>query len=284
MIRKVVIPAAGLGTRLLTVTKEVPKEMLPVFAKGVRLVLLKPILQLIFEQLYQCGFNEFCFIVGRGKRAIEDHFNKDSSFIDYLIYKGKRDYAEELKAFYTIVENSTIIYVNQPEPRGFGDAVYRAKAFVGNEPFLVHAGDDIILSENSSHLKRLMKVFEETSADAAFLVEQVVDPRRYGVITGIEIYPKIYKVSNVIEKPSVSPSNIAVVAVYIFNEKIFKALEKVKLDASGEIQLTEAIRNLILHGNSVYAVELLPNEKRLEIGIPESYWNALKHTFEWCFK
>lgn len=284
-IRKAVIPAAGLGTRLLTVTKEIPKEMLPIFARGhCGQVLLKPILQLVFEYLHETGFREFCFIVGRGKRAIEDHFNSDLNFVDYLLNKGKRGYAEELNNFYSKVENSTIIFLNQPEPKGFGDAIYRAKAFVGNEPFLVHAGDDIIISEANSHLKRLIEVFERMNADATLLVERVSDSQRYGVVTGRKVHPSVYKVTNIIEKPKVPPSNIAIVAIYIFNEKIFKAIEQTEPDASGEIQLTDAIKHLILDGGAVYAIELLSSEKRLDVGVPESYWNALRYTFEWCFK
>jgi UTP--glucose-1-phosphate uridylyltransferase len=267
------------------VTKEIPKEMLPVFAKGsFGQVFLKPMLQLVFEHLYDAGFRKFCFIVGRGKRAIEDHFNRDPSFVSYLVNKGKHEYAEELKAFYRKVEDSTIVFVNQPEPKGFGDAIYRAKTFIGDKPFLVHAGDDIILSEGNSHCRRLIKVFEEMNADATFLVERVSNPQRYGVITGIEIRPRIYKVTNIFEKPKIPPSNIATVATYVFNEKIFEAIKQTKPDANGEVQLTDAIRHLILNGNSVYAIELLTNEKRIDVGIPESYWNALKYTFEWCFK
>lgn len=283
-ISKAIIPAAGLGTRLLTVTKEIPKEMLPVFCKSGGRILLKPILQAIFEQLYKYGFREFCFIVGRSKRAIEDHFSKDSNFIEDLYRRGKHDYAEELKSFYAMVENSTIIFTNQPEPKGFGNAVYMAKSFVGCEPFLVHAGDDIIISADNSHLKRLINLFKEMNADVAFLVERVPNPERYGVITGLEVCSRIYKVTDVFEKPTIPPSNIAIIAVYIFNEKIFKAIELTEPDANGEIQLTNAIRNIILNGGSVYAIELLPTEKRVEAGTPESYLNALKYTFDWCFR
>lgn len=280
-VRKAVITAAGLGTRLLPYTKELPKEMLPLYARCVHGELcLKPVLQLIFEQLYDYGVREFCFVVGRGKRAIEDFFTRDSNFLKYLYAKNKHVLAQALDEFYRKVESSTIVFVNQPEPKGFGDAVYRARFFVGDEPFIVHAGDDLILSENADHLIRLVRVFEEMNAEAAFLVEKVEDPRRYGVIRGVEVYPRVYRVVDIVEKPEKPPSNIATIAVYIFTSRIFRALEKVMPDRSGEIQLTDAIKLLVEEGHPVYAVELLPHEKRLDVGTPESYWDALRISYE----
>lgn len=281
LIRKVVIPAAGLGTRLLSVTKEMPKEMLPVFAKDLNGKLrIKPILQVIFEKLYGVGFREFCFIVGRGKRSVEDHFTADFNFVKYLETKNKDIIATELIKFYKKMTESNIIFINQPEPKGFGDAIYRARAFTLNDPFLVHAGDDLVLSSNESHIRRLTKAFNGMKADATFLIERVEDPTRYGVITGFEIKPGIYKVTDIIEKPKEPPSNIATIAIYIFNEMIYDAIKRTEPDKSHEIQLTDAIKNLILSGGRVYAVSLTPNEKRIEVGTPQSYWNALKYTFE----
>lgn len=281
MIRKVVVPAAGLGTRLLTVTKEMPKEMLPIFVKGKdggrRQV--KPMLEVIFNQLYDAGFREFCFIIGRGKRAIEDHFNKDSNFISYLKGKQKNDHAIELEEFYRKVESSNIIFINQPEPKGFGDAIYRANPFTLDNNFMVHAGDDLVISNDMSHVKRLIKVFEEKGADAALLAERLDDPRRYGVITGVEVDTGVYKVADIVEKPEVPPSNLATIAIYVFNNKIYRALEETQPDKSGEVQLTDAIKRLITIGGQVYAVKLYPDEKRIDVGTPESYWNALKETF-----
>jgi UTP--glucose-1-phosphate uridylyltransferase len=185
VIRKVVIPAAGLGTRLLPITKELPKEMLPLFFKGKDdKVHLKPMLQAIFEQLYDEGFREYGFIVGRGKRAIEDHFTPDYSFVEYLKNKNKQELAGEMQEFYRKISDSTIVFINQPKPKGFADAVYQAKVFTQNEPFLMHAGDDLVFSRNTRHLKRLMKTFEQHNVDVAFLVEEVEDPGRYGVIIG----------------------------------------------------------------------------------------------------
>jgi UTP--glucose-1-phosphate uridylyltransferase len=279
MIRKVVIPAAGLGTRLLPATKQQPKEMLPVFAVGVNGQLcLKPLIQLVFEKLYENGFREFCLVVGRGKRSIEDHFTLDNDFIDYLIKNNKLDMAGELDQFYEKVRNANVFFVNQPEPKGFGDAVYHAKPFTGKEAFMVHVGDDFIVSRNDEYLKRLVKTFEMYEADATFCVEKVRDPRKYGVIKGKKIDKNLYQVTGIMEKPARPQSNIAIIAIYVFNERIYDGIEKAKPDVGGEIQLTDGIKQLIDEDCNVYAIELNPNERRIDIGTPKSYWIALNAT------
>jgi len=146
MLNKAIVPAAGLGTRLTPATKEQPKEMLPVFTKAANgQICLKPLVQMIYEHLYDFGLIEFCFIIGRGKRAIEDHFTQDYGYVNMLKDKGKDTSALDLESFYDKLEKSKIVWVNQPEPKGFGDAVLRAKPFVGDEEFLVHAGDTYII-------------------------------------------------------------------------------------------------------------------------------------------
>jgi UTP--glucose-1-phosphate uridylyltransferase len=277
LLKKAVIPAAGLGTRLLPITKELPKEMLPVVAlmKNDQLS-LKPMLQAIFEQLYDAGFREFAFIVGRGKRAIEDHFSPHEEFIQYLRTINKDEVAEELQEFYQKINNSNIVFINQPKPKGFGDAVCRAELLTGNEEFLIQAGDDLIISKNNNHLKRATKVFEEYDADTILLVEQVSDPRKYGVITGKEVKQGIFQVTNIVEKPKQPPSNLAIVALYIFKPIIYKAIKEVKPDKNGEIQLTDAIKLLIDWNCKVYGLKLKPNEKRIDIGTAESYLEMLK--------
>lgn len=280
MIRKAVVPAAGLGTRLLPVTKEFPKEMLPVFfrGRGGRLY-LKPLLQAVFEQLYDAGFSEFCFIVGRGKRAIEDHFTPDWDFVGYLEGTKKVEIAEELRVFYERISHSTITFVNQPRPIGFGDAVLRAKAFTGGEDFLVHAGDDLILSKDNNYVKRLIRAFEELSADAAFLVERVEQPRRYGVVEAIQVTDGIYRVERIVEKPKVPRSDMVAIAVYVFKPTIYGEIERLEPGVGGEIQLTDAIQSLIDEGSMVYAVELREG-KRVDVGTSEMYWNALETTYK----
>jgi len=279
LLKKAVIPAAGLGTRLLPVTKEMPKEMLPIVALTKNgEICLKPMLQAVFEQLYDVGFREFAFIVGRGKRAIEDHFSPDEDFIQNLKNKNKKNLAEELQEFYEKINNSNIVFINQPKPKGFGDAVGRAALFTGEEKFLIQAGDDLIISKNNNHLERAAKAFEEYDADAVFLLEEVPDPRKYGVITGKEIKPGIFKVTSIVEKPLMPPSNLAIVALYIFKPIIYKAIKKVKPDKNGEIQLTDALKLLVAWNCQVYGLKLKPNERRIDIGTAESYLEMLRST------
>ena len=277
MIKKIVIPAAGLGTRLLPITKELPKEMLPIFFRGKRgRLYLKPVLQAIFEQFYDEGFREFGFVVGRGKRAIEDHFTPDYSFVGLLKKKNKEEVANVLREFYEKVADSTTVFINQPRPKGFADAVRKAKVFTQNEPFLMHAGDDFIISRKNRHLKSIVKIFEKHDADAAFLVEEVEDPRRYGVMIGNEVEPYIYKAKEVVEKPKKPPSNLAIIALYAFKPVIYEAIEEVKPDESGEMQLTDAVQILLNWRCKVYALKLMSSERRVDTGTPETYLKTLK--------
>ena len=155
MVRKVIIPAAGLGTRLFPATKEQPKEMLPIFARSTNgSMLVKPVVQLVFEQLHDAGLREFCYVVGRGKRGIEDHFTPDMNCIKNLAEMGKNGQATDLEEFYEKLNTSTSMWVNQPEAKGFGNAVLMAQPFVQNESCLVHAGDSCIISKNMDYLKK----------------------------------------------------------------------------------------------------------------------------------
>ena len=190
MIRKVIIPAAGLGTRLFPATKEQPKEMLPIFTKtanGSNAV--KPVVQLVFEQLYDAGLREFCYVVGRGKRGIEDHFTPDEHCIQTLSASGKNGLAQDLENFYEKLNSSTTMWVNQSEPKGFGNAVLTAQPFVQNESCLVHAGDSVIISKDMDYLKKLIDAFERLHADTAFLVLEIENPKQYGIVEGEEIEP-----------------------------------------------------------------------------------------------
>jgi len=277
-VEKVVIPAAGVGTRLLTATKEVPKEMLPLFSLDPSgILVLKPALQIIFEQLYDVGFREFCFIVGRGKRAIEDHFSKNYGLLQFLRSKGKTRLALLLEEFYAKLDDSTIVFVNQPEPKGFGDAVLRAERFVNGEPFLLHAGDDIVFSNDEEHIKSLINGFFKFKADATLLIEEVPDPTKYGVVEVEQHGEGVLKVLKLVEKPKVPPTNLAVIAIYVLSPIIFDALREVKPDNTGEVQLADAIQKLIVDGYLVLAVRL--KGKRIDLGTPESYFKALDLTY-----
>jgi len=281
MTRKVVIPAAGLGTRLLSVTKEQPKEMMPVFARNnSNSLCVKPLVQLLYEQLYGFGFREFCFVVGRGKRAIEDHFTPDGEFINQLNNEGKNKLAYDLEAFYKMIKGSTVIWVNQPEPRGFGHAVLAAKSFISHEPFLVCAGDTYIISHNGHHLKRLVETHLKCKADATLLLQCMKDPKGYGIAKAKEVKNGVFEVQRVVEKPEKPPSNLALMPIYMFNPTIMTALEKTSPGFGGEIQLTDGIQKLIDWDQRVYAVKLREDEIRLDIGTPETYWEALSLSYK----
>ncbi|MBO3803693.1 MAG: NTP transferase domain-containing protein [Candidatus Brockarchaeota archaeon] len=280
MIRKAIIPAAGLGTRLLPTTKEMPKEMLPVFDKGANgQGCVKPLLQVVFEQLYNFGLREFCFVVGRGKRAIEDHFTQDYGFVGMLRSHGRNDLADGLESFYRKLDGSAIVWINQPEPLGFGDAVLRAGPFVGNEEFIVNAGDTSVLSEGSDHIRRLAAAYEGYSCDAALLVQEVEDPRKYGVVQAEAVADGVLKVKAIEEKPDRPRSNLAVIPIYAFHPTIFKALEVSSTGKGGERQLTDGIQTMIDWGLKVYAVKRKEGETSLDIGGAETYWRALQETY-----
>ena len=282
MIRKVVITAAGIGTRLLTVTKEQPKEMLPLFAQNHNALGLhvKPLLQIVFEQLHGSGFRDFCFIIGRGKRVIEDHFTIDLDFVKQLNNKRKHDLSLPLEQFYMKLDNSLIMWINQPEPKGFGHAVLMAKHYVKDETFLVHAGDTCILSRsNEKPLERLMKNHNKNQPVATLLLKEIENPKQYGVAEIKERNGAI-TVERVIEKPKKPPTNLAVMPIYIFNPAIMTALEKTQPGLGGEIQLTDAIQKLITDGFEVQAVKLRNSEMRLDVGTPETYWHAIATSYK----
>ena len=281
MIRKVVITAAGIGTRLLTVTKEQPKEMLPLFTQNNNSgICVKPLLQIVFEQLHADGFREFCFIIGRGKRVIEDHFTIDLPFIKQLNNKRKNDLVKPLEQFYQKLEDSLIMWINQPEPKGFGNAVLMARHYVKDEPFLVHAGDTHIFSMNKNKpLERLIKNHNKNNPTATLLLKEIENPTQYGVAE-IQESKGAITVKRVIEKPKKPPTNLAIMPIYIFKNKIIAALEKTQPGLDGEIQLTDAIQQLIDNGLKVQAIKLETNETRLDVGNPETYWHALSTSYK----
>lgn len=273
-----------MGTRLLPATKETPKEMLPIFALSRNGgVCVKPLLQAIFEQLFDFGLREFCFIVGRGKGSISDHFASDRNFLKVLNEGGNLEVAEELLSFYEKVNSSSLVFVNQPDPKGFGDAVLRAEPYV-NETFLVQAGDTYILSEGNHHLRRLLTVHKEFNSEATFLIQEVEDPKSFGIIKGEKIERGIYNVERVVEKPKEPPTNLAITALYLFTPAIFRALESTPEDVGGELQLTDGIQRLIDSGYKVTAVKLSKDEFWLDIGSPQSYWEALSRSRKFFLK
>ena len=283
MIKKAVITTAGEGTRMLPVTKEQPKEMLPLFDRSVDGgVCVKPLLQIVFEQLYAFGIRSFCFITGRGKRGIEEHFTQDYAYLQSLRERGKTELAEELGSFYQMLDESNIFWKYQPKPTGFGDAVLISEPFVQDEPFLVCAGDTYIQSSENSIFKRLTSILDGRDAEVAFLTFEVEEPKMYGVLEGEEIEEGVYAVKRVVEKPEKPPSNLSILPVYVFKPIIFRALEKISYGKGNEKQLTDGIQKLIDWGFRVLAVKLNQNDKRLDIGNPEFYAEALYLSEKWA--
>ena len=272
-LSKVVIPAAGLGTRLLPVTKEQPKEMLPIFSNSGLTV--KPILQVVFEQLFEFGIREYYFIVGRAKRAIEDHFTPDFQYLD-KIGSSNTKMRKNLKDYYRKLESSNLIWINQPSPKGFGHSVLIAKSAIGDNPFLVHAGDTVITSPKNRHLSRLADEFSENER-CRLLLKRVKDPKQFGVVETFKKSNKIF-VIGLEEKPKKPKTDLAIMPIYRFDSVIFDALKKIKPDKKNEIQLTEGIKKIKDMGYDVTASELKKDEVWIDVGTPQTYWDALCQT------
>ena len=254
-IRKAIIPAAGLGTRFLPATKAQPKEMLPIVDK--------PTLQYIIEECVASGIEEILIITGRNKKSIEDHFDRSVELEMELEKSGKE---EMLKMVREISDMVNIHFIRQKEPRGLGHAILCAKTFVGNEPFAVLLGDDVVYNDNKPCLKQLIDCYEEykTSVLGVPTVEPQ-DVNKYGIVGGLHIEDRVYKVKNLIEKPSVeeAPSNVAILGRYIITPKIFEILENTKPGKGNEIQLTDALLELIKH-EAMYAYDF--EGRRYDVG------------------
>ena len=275
MIQKIVITAAGLGTRLLPITKEIPKEMMPVFLHGKNgEPVVKPLIQAIFEQFFHQGLREYCIIMGRQKRIIQDHFTIDEKFLKN--FKKKSKYRQDLEKIYLMLNRSKISWVNQPEPRGFGDAVKRAQSFVGNDDFLVIAGDTL-LPKGDKIIKKLMNTRLNGKNDATLILKEVPDPRRFGVAIIDQIKNKTV-VKNVEEKPKNPKSNFSIVALYRFRPSIFKAIKETR-HGKKEVQLTDGIQKLIEWGGKINAIVMNKNDVVVDIGTAESYLENI-----WKFK
>jgi UTP--glucose-1-phosphate uridylyltransferase len=237
-VRKAIIPAAGLGTRFLPATKAQPKEMLPIVDK--------PTIQYIIEEAVASGIEDIIIVTGRGKRAIEDHFDKSYELEETLAKKGKYDMLEEVQG---ISKLANIHYIRQKEPLGLGHAISCASRFIGDEPFAVLLGDDIVHSPGKPCLKQLVDVYDRYNSSVIGVQEvPQKDVSKYGVISinqnGIE--DGVYHINDLVEKPKLeeAPSNYAIMGRYVLRPEIFEILENQKPGAGGEIQLTDAIKTL----------------------------------------
>ena len=253
-VRKAIIPAAGLGTRFLPATKAQPKEMLPIVDK--------PTIQYIIEEAVASGIEEILIITGRNKKCIEDHFDKSVELEMELEKNNKNELLDLVRGISDMVD---IHYIRQKEPRGLGHAILCAKAFVGNEPFAVLLGDDVVDSEVPC-LKQLMDCYKEYKTSilgVQTVAKENVD--KYGIVDGIHIEDRVYKVKNLVEKPSVedAPSNVAILGRYIITPQIFDILSETKPGKGGEIQLTDALQTLI-ENEAMYAYNF--EGRRYDVG------------------
>ena len=253
-VKKAIIPAAGLGTRFLPATKAQPKEMLPIVDK--------PTIQYIIEEAIASGIEEILIITGRNKKCIEDHFDKSIELELELEKSGKSDLLELVRDISEMVD---IHYIRQKEPKGLGHAIHCAKTFVGNEPFAVLLGDDVVDSKTPC-LKQLIDCFNEyntTILGVQTVPEENVS--KYGIVNGIHIEDRVYKVKDLVEKPSLeeAPSNVAILGRYIITPQIFDILENTAPGKGGEIQLTDAIDRL-MDRQAVYAYDF--EGKRYDVG------------------
>ncbi|WP_227936339.1 UTP--glucose-1-phosphate uridylyltransferase GalU [Alkalihalobacillus deserti] len=244
-VKKAIIPAAGLGTRFLPATKAMPKEMLPIVDK--------PTIQYIVEEAVESGIEDIIIVTGKGKRAIEDHFDNSFELEQNLLSKGKIELFNEVQKSSKLVD---IHYIRQKEPKGLGHAIWCARKFIGNEPFAVLLGDDIVRAEKPC-LKQLIEQYDRYKASV--LGVQTVrdeDVSRYGIVDGKEMGDRFYRVNNLVEKPKLedAPSNLAILGRYILSPKIFDILANQEPGAGGEIQLTDAIAALNLI-EAVYAYD-----------------------------
>ena len=237
VVKKAVIPAAGLGTRFLPATKAQPKEMLPIVDK--------PTLQYIIEEAVASGVEEILIITGRNKKSIEDHFDKSVELELELENKGKTDLLEIVRGISNMVN---IHYIRQKEPKGLGDAIYCARYFIGDEPFAIMLGDDMVDNgQGPPCLKQLIDAYDDHNA--SILGVQEVDKEntdKYGIIDGQKLSDNIYKVKALVEKPDPdqAPSNVAILGRYIITPQIFDILGQIPPGKNGEIQLTDALEIL----------------------------------------
>ena len=253
-VRKAIIPAAGLGTRFLPATKSQPKEMLPIVDK--------PTLQYIIEEAIESGIEEILIVTGRSKKSIEDHFDRSVELELELEQKGKK---EMLKMVQDISNMVNIHYIRQKEPKGLGHAIHCAKSFIGNEPFAVLLGDDIVDAKVPC-LKQLINTYDEYKTTVLGVQEVAKeDTDKYGILDVKHIEDRVYKVKDMVEKPSVeeAPSNIAILGRYIITPEIFNILENQEPGKGGEIQLTDALQTLATK-EAIYAYNF--EGRRYDVG------------------
>lgn len=265
-----VVPVAGLGTRLLPLTRSIPKELLPLGSK--------PVLQHVVEELISAGIRQIILVTGAGADSIRQHFEVNSTLQQQLRDKGKEQQLAELQS---LTSDVRIEYVNQPQQLGLGHAVWSARDAVAQRPFVIALGDAMFGLNNSSVSRRLLSTFETTEADVAIAFQQVPEQRvsRYGVAKpgAMNINSDgAFEVLDLIEKPAIdqAPSHYAIAARYVCRASIFEQLADTEAGVGGEIQLTDAFCSLLGAGGKIIGVPLTEGEKRYDVGNFDSYFSA----------
>ena len=261
-VRKAIIPAAGLGTRFLPATKAQPKEMLPIVDK--------PTIQYIIEEAIASGIQEIIIVTGRSKRSIEDHFDKS---VELELELEKHDKQEMLDMVRKISDMANIYYIRQKEPRGLGHAILTARAFVGNEPFAVLLGDDVVVSKKPC-LAQMIDVYNEYKTSVLGVQKVPHDVvNKYGIVNCRQVDDRVYKVRDLVEKPRVedAPSDIAILGRYIITPTIFDYLETQDAGTGGEIQLTDALLRLA-KDEAMYAYDFKGH--RYDVGTKTGFLQA----------
>jgi len=265
MIKKCLFPAAGYGTRFLPATKAVPKEMLP--------ILTKPLLQYGVEEALSAGITNMAIVTGRGKRAIEDHFDNAFELEMQLSGTSKERYLEGIKE---IIRKSTFTYVRQKQMLGLGHAILTGEPLIGNEPFAVILADDLCDFDESGVISQLIKIYNQYKCSVVAIEEVPMNQTsKYGIIAGnlVDNSSNTYQVTEMIEKPDENntPSNMAIIGRYILTPDIFTILKNIKPDKNGEIQITEAL-NIQANQGKVLAYKF--KGKRFDCGSIEGYLDA----------
>ncbi len=270
MIKKCLFPAAGYGTRFLPVTKAMPKEMLP--------ILTKPLIQYGVEEAVDAGMDTMAIITGRGKRAIEDHFD-----ISYELEHQIKDTSKEplLSEIRRLIGRCTFTYTRQIEMKGLGDAILKGNALIGHEPFAVVLADDLCINqEGAGVLEQMVKLYEKYKCSIVAIMEVPEDQTyKYGVIDGKEIEDGVYMVSNMVEKPEPkeAPSNLAIIGRYILTPDIFDVIKNTKPGKNGELQITDALMNLAKNG-MVLAYKF--EGQRFDCGSVDGYVEATNYLYD----
>ncbi len=266
-IRKCLFPAAGYGTRFLPATKAMPKEMLP--------ILTKPLIQYGVEEAVEAGMNTMAIITGRGKRAIEDHFDISYELENQIKGTSKEHLLKEIRS---LITKCTFTYTRQVEMRGLGDAILKGQALIGREPFGVILADDLCINPGGDGVLKQMIALNEKYRCSVVAIMEVPEDQvyKYGVIEGKEMEENVFRVTNMVEKPDASeaPSNLAIIGRYILTPDVFDAIKQTKPGKNGEIQITDALLHL---ANTGMVLAYKFDGKRFDCGSVEGYVEATNH-------